>query len=372
MNFGILAKWSLAAIVVATTVQTVDAQQSVVNVRVRNGELQVTGSNFDDEVRLTPRRRGGTVRVQGLGGTRISLNGRSPRSAVNVRRVNSLDARMGRGDDFLAIDGLNLNEAAVDMSDGNDSAVIQDSGFEILSYAGGSGADSLDIGEVSSGLTILSGGANVDALVDLGDNDLGALEVDGFEENGFGVDEAPEQPAPEQPAPEQPAPEQPAPEQPAPEDPAPEAPEPEVVINSLSGPETIRLATAVSELVRYDSIDDAPATNDSFTIGVTERLFEFSNGSPGLPADVIDLSAIDANINTARNDAFVFIGDAEFSGTPGELRARFRPQRGGFIPAASFVTGDVDGDGQEDFTILLINDGVGALRAPLTLINFRL
>ncbi len=36
------------------------------------------------------------------------------------------------------------------------------------------------------------------------------------------------------------------------------------------------------------------------------------------------------------------------------------------------VAGDIDGDGDEDFTILLVNDGFGALSAPVTLINFRL
>ncbi len=371
MNFGFLARWSLAAITVATFVQTAAAQQSVVNVRVRNGELQLTGSNSDDEVRLTPRRRG-TVRVQGLGGTQVSLNGRSPRSSVNVRRVRSLDAQLGSGDDLITIDGLDLDEAVVDMNNGNDFAVIQDSEFDVLSYAGGSGDDILEVGEAFSNLTTFAGGANSDTLVDLGNNDLRALEVNGFEVNGFAVAEEPEDPAPEDPAPEDPAPEDPAPEDPAPEDPAPEDPEPEVVIESLTGPETLTLATTISELVRYDSIDDAPASNNSFTIGVTERLFEFSSGSENLPADVLDLSEIDANVNTPGNDAFVFIGDAEFSGTPGELRATFRPQRGGFIPASSFVTGDVDGDGEEDFTILLINEGIGALRGPVSLLNFRL
>ena len=43
------------------------------------------------------------------------------------------------------------------------------------------------------------------------------------------------------------------------------------------------------------------------------------------PDDVIDLSAVDADTTTRRvDDAFVFIGEDEFSGTAGELRIEVR------------------------------------------------
>lgn len=65
--------------------------------------------------------------------------------------------------------------------------------------------------------------------------------------------------------------------------------------------------------------------------------------------DLIDLSAIDANANLAGNDAFAIV--ASFGGNAGELIAR---QAFGNTYA---VEGDVDGDGNADFTIVTINSG---------------
>ena len=63
--------------------------------------------------------------------------------------------------------------------------------------------------------------------------------------------------------------------------------------------------------------------------------------------DVIDLSAIDADINNLlADDAFVFIGTGTFSNDEGELRYY---QSGG----NTFVEGDDDGDGLADFTLQL-------------------
>jgi Ca2+-binding RTX toxin-like protein len=71
-------------------------------------------------------------------------------------------------------------------------------------------------------------------------------------------------------------------------------------------------------------------------------IHDFEQGS-----DTIDLSAIDANSNTAANDAFTFVGTAAFSHTAGEVR-QFTAQDG-----ATVVAGDVDGDGVADFQIAL-------------------
>ena len=63
--------------------------------------------------------------------------------------------------------------------------------------------------------------------------------------------------------------------------------------------------------------------------------------------DRIDLSGIDANLTTPFDeDAFQFVGAAAFSGTAGELRVA--AATGGWE-----VSGDVDGDGAADFTILV-------------------
>ena len=81
----------------------------------------------------------------------------------------------------------------------------------------------------------------------------------------------------------------------------------------------------------FEVRDETPDQNDAFNRFV---MFEFEDGT-----DKVDLSGIDANINTAEDDAFAFIGGAEFSGTAGELR----------VIDDSVVLGDVDGDGTGDF-----------------------
>lgn len=60
--------------------------------------------------------------------------------------------------------------------------------------------------------------------------------------------------------------------------------------------------------------------------------------------DKIDLSGIDARINASGNQAFSFIGNGNFHGQAGELRAIK-------MSGETYVSGDVDGDGQADFTI---------------------
>ena len=63
--------------------------------------------------------------------------------------------------------------------------------------------------------------------------------------------------------------------------------------------------------------------------------------------DLINLSAIDADIGTAGNQAFSFIGAAAFSGTAGELRADL-------IGISDWlVEADVSGDGMADMIIFV-------------------
>ena len=61
--------------------------------------------------------------------------------------------------------------------------------------------------------------------------------------------------------------------------------------------------------------------------------------------DVIDLSALDAIASTSGNEAFTFIGGAEFSGTAGELRVQTGSN------GSSVVMGDANGDGVADFQL---------------------
>lgn len=62
--------------------------------------------------------------------------------------------------------------------------------------------------------------------------------------------------------------------------------------------------------------------------------------------DKIDFSSIDANTNMAGNQAFIFTGDDDFSGVAGELIYDHRNGN-------TRIWADVDGDGNEDFRILL-------------------
>ncbi len=62
--------------------------------------------------------------------------------------------------------------------------------------------------------------------------------------------------------------------------------------------------------------------------------------------DLLDLSAIDANVNLTGNQRFKYIGEALFSGNSGELSARI-------ITNGTLISGDINGDGLSDFGIFL-------------------
>ena len=63
--------------------------------------------------------------------------------------------------------------------------------------------------------------------------------------------------------------------------------------------------------------------------------------------DKIDVSRIDANSQTPQDEAFAFIEDDPFSGSAGELR--FTESHG-----ATYMYGDVNGDGEADFALELL------------------
>lgn len=66
----------------------------------------------------------------------------------------------------------------------------------------------------------------------------------------------------------------------------------------------------------------------------------------GASGDCIDLTAIDANTKVAGDQAFSFIGTAGFSGKASELRYDQKA-------TGDYIYGDVNGDGQADFSIRL-------------------
>ena len=115
-----------------------------------------------------------------------------------------------------------------------------------------------------------------------------------------------------------------------------------------------------------DSIDGGDG-NDSITggagadtvsggIGADRFVFAFADVASGAThdsiadfthadADKIDLSAIDANAGVAGDQAFAFIGAGAFTHVAGQLHYVVNPSGG------VFLSGDMDGDGNADFTI---------------------
>jgi Ca2+-binding RTX toxin-like protein len=104
---------------------------------------------------------------------------------------------------------------------------------------------------------------------------------------------------------------------------------------------------AGADLFRYDL-----ATHS--TAALTDEILDFQSG-----IDKIDLSRIDANSNSAGNQAFSWIGSNAFSGVAGELRAF---QSGGNW----IVQGDTDGNGIADLVISVTTQAA----APLVQTDF--
>jgi serralysin len=84
---------------------------------------------------------------------------------------------------------------------------------------------------------------------------------------------------------------------------------------------------------RWTTVDSAGLRRDTVT--------DFHSGT-----DRIDLSGIDANVSTARDDAFYYVGTAEFADSDLVGQLRYEIRNGNM-----FVQGDVDGDGVADFEI---------------------
>jgi Ca2+-binding RTX toxin-like protein len=83
-------------------------------------------------------------------------------------------------------------------------------------------------------------------------------------------------------------------------------------------------------------------TSESKSSGM-DRITDFQGG-----IDKIDLSAMDASTKAKGDQAFTFIGTADFSRKAGELRIDVRDD-------CVYVRGDVNGDGVADFVTLLEN-----------------
>lgn len=111
-----------------------------------------------------------------------------------------------------------------------------------------------------------------------------------------------------------------------------------------------------------DDMIDGGSGSDRSTGGRGADLFVYRSVEDSLTArrdiildfnqaegDRIDLSAMDADTGLSGNQSFTYIGTNAFSGEAGEFRVSYRS--GGF----AVLTGDVNGDGIEDFNIR-VND----------------
>ena len=108
---------------------------------------------------------------------------------------------------------------------------------------------------------------------------------------------------------------------------------------------------------------------DTMTGGAGNDVFRYNNVSDTLPnggndfisdfgsGDRIDLSRIDANPNAHGDPAFSFIGSQAFTNQAGQLRVV------NAFSNAWLVEGDIDGNGQADFQILLNTSDADPLTA---------
>lgn len=99
------------------------------------------------------------------------------------------------------------------------------------------------------------------------------------------------------------------------------------------------IGRAGSDIFVFENAFDSLASNP-------DRINDYTRN-----VDKIDLSGIDAIASTAANDAFTFIGNAAFSKTAGQLRYEA-------TSAGTLLSGDVNGDGVADFSVLLANRAV--------------
>ncbi len=97
------------------------------------------------------------------------------------------------------------------------------------------------------------------------------------------------------------------------------------------------------DIFRYTAVGDAPRATGIFAALNRETILDF-NSSNGANHDLIDLSALDANINIAGDQGFAFIESSAFSGVAGQLR-----YSGGLLQA------DVNGDRIADLEIFMVS-----------------
>ena len=205
--------------------------------------------------------------------------------------------RGGAGDDTLGGDAGNdllnggVGNDTLDGGDGNDHLVGSTGNDTLTGYAG------TDILQGGEGTDTIDGGAGADRV----DGGLGADDLSGADGND--------------------------------------------VIKGGAGDDILAGGAGRDVLVGGLGADTFVFADGDFASAVrkgADLVADFSHEQ----GDHIDLSAVDADVNTDGDQAFSFIGTAAFSNTAGELRYEL-------IKGHTFVAGDTNGDGTADFVIRL-------------------
>ena len=102
-----------------------------------------------------------------------------------------------------------------------------------------------------------------------------------------------------------------------------------------------------------DAFTFLSATLDNTTGGnaTADVITDFSRAQ----ADVIDVSTIDANTSASGNQAFAWLGRAEFTGRPGQARYEYYADFGGSGREIAIAQFDVNGDGHSDLSVWVNN-----------------
>lgn len=297
-------KRSLAILITATalfaTLASPGASAGEVEVVSSNGlftsDITVTGTTLDDNV-LIRSNLSGEITITGRQGTTINFEGSTSRS-VNVGFVSNASISMRGGDDMLVIAGGRYQTLDIRLGRGNDRARFLGSSLGVREGGTIRGGRDFDI---------VSGGIN-------------SLELRSVERT-------------------------------------------RVFASALDRDEAAIVTTDT-----VDVVDGADLTSDffvgetfvfpaDFTGSATINGFD-SHGELGTPQDLIDVSAIDADVTQPGNQAFTLV--IAFNGNPGELvipdDENIDVRNSGLT-----VAGDTDGDAVADFTITL--DGFQFLQA---------
>jgi hypothetical protein len=103
-----------------------------------NGVLTITGSSKDDTFRVSTDTAGLTTVTPTLG---TLLNGDA--APLSFSRVDSVIANTGNGDDYIEIEGFDVQDLIVDTGNGKDTVDIKTSYFFTLDIDTGGGVDTI-------------------------------------------------------------------------------------------------------------------------------------------------------------------------------------------------------------------------------------